>query len=535
MGLYELLVNPPSGSKFYTGVVGNIPRNSFSTATEFGQRTAPYPTNSNQPYIRIPIPPINSREVALANGLISTGTNLTGQEVGGSGIQIEGSTLVPNANNQTFQDKIRYNSKSWGPDFLTRGNLYGLVRTTDDIKRLTRYFFDFTKPNGSISGLFFSLKQNLLSLSGKDGVYLPTSTLIQAGVNLFGFHVQKQGLIAGLQNVFGSITQTNDPSGIKEDFRKVSENTGPIGDIGRIFGTVNTYSSLAPSYLTTPSGSIKSGNIEVRTNFQSGGRRGNITDYTKGKLDISTGAEIGPIDKINAFSVYESPEPIVDDSTNDLINFRISIINNKSIGNPELSKFHLHFRAYLDSFGDSYDAAWKSVEYVGRAEPFYRYSGFKRSINVDFTLAASSRQELIPMYKKLNFLASSLAPSYSDNGYMMGNLVQVTVGDYLYEQVGFIDSLSISAPDNSPYEVNIGLDGNPIPDMRQLPMILTVKMKFQPIQQFRPEIFNNENPIQRYIALENKDYGIDYTYITPEIEETNTAITDPTNNNEISN
>jgi len=526
-GLYDLLVNPPSGSKFYTGFISpNLPPpNSFSTPDQFGQRTAPYPNKSTQPYIRIPIPPINYYETAVANNLISTGANLAGQTVGGSNIQVANATLVPNANSLKPLDKIRYNSQSWGPDFLTRGNLFGLVRTSDDIKRLTQYFFDFTKPNGSINGLFFTLKQNLLSLSGKDGVYSPTSTLLQAGINLLGFHVKKQGIDAGLKDVFQTATDTSGSfNGIKEDFRKIP-NTGSIDGTGRIFGTVKTYSSLAPSYVEF--------NLEKRVNLESGGRRGNITDYTKGKLEISTNNPIGPTDKINALNVYEANAPTIDNTTNDLINFRISIIDNKSIGKEELNKFHLHFRAYLDDFSDNFDATWKGIEYVGRAENFYRYSGFKRNIGIGFTLAASSKDELIPMYKKLNFLASSLAPSYSDNGYMMGNLTQITVGDYLFEQTGFISSIDINMSDNSPWEINLGLDGKPIPDMRQLPMMLTVKMKFTPIQNFRPEIATIDNNIRRYISLENSTNGTDYTYTSPKTEESKNPATNPVNNNEI--
>jgi hypothetical protein len=41
---------------------------------------------------------------------------------------------------------------------------------------------------------------------------------------------------------------------------------------------------------------------------------------------------------------------------------------------------------------------------------------------------AQSKQELIPMYKKLNYLASQLTPDYSPSGYMRGPLVKLTVG-----------------------------------------------------------------------------------------------------------
>jgi hypothetical protein len=64
------------------------------------------------------------------------------------------------------------------------------------------------------------------------------------------------------------------------------------------------------------------------------------------------------------------------------------------------------------------------------------------------------------MYKKLNYLASNLAPDYSPFGYMRGPLVQLTVGGYLYEQVGFITSLTYNIPNDSPWEIGINDQGN---------------------------------------------------------------------------
>ena len=42
------------------------------------------------------------------------------------------------------------------------------------------------------------------------------------------------------------------------------------------------------------------------------------------------------------------------------------------------------------------------------------------------------------MYKELNFLASNLAPSYSDGRYMAGSLVQLTMGGWCYELPGHL-------------------------------------------------------------------------------------------------
>ena len=97
----------------------------------------------------------------------------------------------------------------------------------------------------------------------------------------------------------------------------------------------------------------------------------------------------------------------------------------------------MNFRSYIDSFSDSYTAEWKSQKYMGRGEKFYKYGGFDRNISMAFTVVAQSFQEMRGMYQKLNYLASSLTPTYTPQGYMAGNLCKMTVGGYIYEQYGF--------------------------------------------------------------------------------------------------
>ena len=60
-----------------------------------------------------------------------------------------------------------------------------------------------------------------------------------------------------------------------------------------------------------------------------------------------------------------------------------------------------------------------------------------------------SKAELIPMYKKLNQLAATLAPEYSDAGFMKGNLINFTMGGYIYETPGFLNSLTYTVPQGS--------------------------------------------------------------------------------------
>jgi len=164
-------------------------------------------------------------------------------------------------------------------------------------------------------------------------------------------------------------------------------------------------------------------NIGGKNNLGPGNRTNkNLVSYTNG-------SGIGPVDKINALSVYKRPNVALttEKPVNDLVKFRIAVIDNS---NPT-NKTFIHFRAFIDNFSDSYGATWNPVTYLGRGENFYTYSNYTRNISMGWTVAAQSKQELIPMYKKLNYLASSLTPYYTPKGYMAGNLVQLTVGGYL--------------------------------------------------------------------------------------------------------
>jgi hypothetical protein len=243
----------------------------------------------------------------------------------------------------------------------------------------------------------------------------------------------------------------------------------------------------APSY-------IGSKNYESRVNI--GGKDGKGPGHfgSKNLSSYTSGSGIGPIDKINALTNLEQ-KPL-----NDLVKFRITFINNTIPSNLK----YLHFRAFLDSMSDSYSATWNSFNYLGRNESFYTYGGYTRQFSLSWTVAAQSKQELIPMYKKLNFLASSLTGDYSGDGYMRGNLVKLTVGGYLYEQPGIITSLTYDVPEESPWEIGINTSGGNDSTVKELPHIIRVTgFNFIPIQTFIPQMQDNINGSRKYISLSN--------------------------------
>ena len=310
-------------------------------------------------------------------------------------------------------------------------------------------------------------------------------------------------------------SKTNDANQIK-DFRKEIKDNG----------------NQIPNSLPY----IDENKFEQRVNLGNPGKKGNISSYSIGFRDgtnsLAEKNEVSSIkansgykyalDKINAYPLYQSTAVTGDDTKNDFVKFRIGIIDNE---NPTL-KTYIHFRAIIDSLTDNYSANWDEQKYMGRGEKFYNYQGFDRSISLGWTVAAQSKQELIPMYQKLNLLASSLAPNYSKSGYMRGNLVTLTIGGWCFEQPGIIQGMQLGVPTESPWEIaipdgpnieTVGEGENEIKtdkSVKEMPMIVSVTgFTFKPIHNFIPQLQNNEYKgkdgfiskygKERFIALSN--------------------------------
>ena len=252
--------------------------------------------------------------------------------------------------------------------------------------------------------------------------------------------------------------------------------------------------------------------IESRVNLGDPGRRGNLQSFTIGKLGLnqditgqsakSNSSYKKAVDKINAFPLYKSSGVTANNDKNDLVKFRIGVFANDGSG----QKTYVHFRALIDGLSDTFTSDWDAQKFMGRGENFYRYSGFDRTVSLSWTVAAQSKQELIPMHQKLNYLASVCAPDYSSQGYMQGNLISLTVGGWFQEQVGIMKGLSLSIPPESPWEIGIP-DSNNIsvinptspntaiktdPSVKELPMIINVSgFEFIPIHDFVPRVQQN--------------------------------------------
>jgi len=217
-------------------------------------------------------------------------------------------------------------------------------------------------------------------------------------------------------------------------------------------------------------------------------------------------------DKINYLDVSTKPLNGITENR-DLIQLEFQILT------PEQT-YYLAFRAFLDTFDDSFNASWNSSKYLGRADNFYTYGGFERSINIGFKIAAQTREEMKPLYRKAATLASVTAPTYGQGGrFMRGSLAKVTVGDYIYEQPGIIESVQYTWQKDYPWEISFqNPEGNEKSQI--LPHVLDVSLSFKVIHDFLPEtgtnpFITNYRPIQenkeKYIELQNREFIIPET------------------------
>jgi hypothetical protein len=189
-------------------------------------------------------------------------------------------------------------------------------------------------------------------------------------------------------------------------------------------------------------------------------------------------------DGINKLSVVSGS--VNDGEVNkDLIKFYFEINNNNTA--PATQNFFLFFRAYLNNLNDNFKADWNSYKYVGRAENFYKYGGFSRDMSLSFTIYAHSRDEMKPIYQKLNYLVGTTAPDYSKAGYMRGNFVNFTIGNYLNNVPCIIQSIGLKPSFEAGWDIDRDIEGKLLDDGLQLPRMIEVDLSFIPIHTFTPQ------------------------------------------------
>ena len=122
---------------------------------------------------------------------------------------------------------------------------------------------------------------------------------------------------------------------------------------------------------------------------------------------------------------------------------------------------------------------------IGRADPNYIYTSYGRDMSISFTVYATDRDEMQPIYRKLNALAGYTAPTYNPESIAMeGPWMRLTVGDLLVQQPVVLTSVSYTYDvGDAPWEINIEND----PNMMQVPFKVSVQLQFNVISDYLPQ------------------------------------------------
>lgn len=332
---------------------------------------------------------------------------------------------------------------------------------------------------GSIGG-FGTTKINRVSVTDQNSSYIQLGNGISGTRNNtstpnLSFTNRTISDLSSTSPISGTRVYQSEATTILTDFREQIKEDNPVAATKLVSSNYRDF-NRTKTYGITDSGNRSF----TRINQYEGAR-----DPANGNRLVS--------DPVTMRSIYSSVNVNKEMQDSDFIKFWIARLNNDS---TDGTKEYIHLRAYLSGLSDSFQAGFNSFKYVGRAETFKTYNSFDRSFSFTLKIAALSKVELAPIITKLNYIASLTAPDYSSGGFMRSNIVYLTLGDYLANVPGFIESVNITIPDDTSFEIARGADGEPEETIvngtqvktQQLPKYAEMQISFKPIHSILPEV-----------------------------------------------
>lgn len=230
----------------------------------------------------------------------------------------------------------------------------------------------------------------------------------------------------GYDNLFGSIPSFGDtvtnPNAVRQEYRN-SSGTPPTIDKSINF----------------------SNNLRFATSFASDGinQLGILKKNKMGDIEIPYNAALNT--EYNGWTKYQ---PYKDDL---IAFFFYDVVNQK----------YIPFRATIKAISEGNTAFWDELRFIGRADQLYSYNGFSRTLSFNFNVVINSINELLPSWKKINYLASVTKPSNytrsetingTFNRFIVPPMFMITIGDLYKYQPIVIRSVNINIPEDATWE-----------------------------------------------------------------------------------
>lgn len=139
----------------------------------------------------------------------------------------------------------------------------------------------------------------------------------------------------------------------------------------------------------------------------------------------------------------------------------------------------VNFRAIINGLTETLSPSWDTNKFVGNPFNFYTYNSVERSVNFNFKIYSLNEAEHIAAWQRLNFLTSLVYPQ----GYIGGlgvapPFIRFTLGDMFRNKEAFIDSLSYTIDDNTPWDIGYNLSTKDF----KLPMIIDVSITLKLVE-----------------------------------------------------
>lgn len=269
-------------------------------------------------------------------------------------------------------------------------------------------------------------------------------------------------------------------------------NASEIGELP--IGGISPSSRLAASY---------PGNIELKVRAAAGG----TPALKQSQLPYAGFDEFDKaLDKYSSLALSQGTflAPAVGGGTPKLITSDALGINPKSDGinllkngvvsenDFVLLKFDkTQFRATITGLTETFSPSWDSGKFIGNAFNYYTYNGIERSVSFNFKVFSLSCEEHNNVWNKIEALSKKVYPKgYAGFG-IKAPIIDFSLTDLYSSRKAFIDSLSYTIDDNSPWHISDEKG------KMTLPMIVDVQITIKFIEYRGSEgdlyDFNNEN------------------------------------------
>ena len=124
-------------------------------------------------------------------------------------------------------------------------------------------------------------------------------------------------------------------------------------------------------------------------------------------------------------------------------------------------KFHsvhrnktVQFRATLSGLSETFSPSWDSHKFIGSPFSNYTYGGIDRSVSFNFKVYSLNAKEHKVGWDKINFLNSLVYPQgYYESSAVVPPFIKLTIGDLYKGKEAFIESLSNTWEDGTPWNV----------------------------------------------------------------------------------